>query len=109
MWVNGLYDVICILVVFPLVLMVGAGSEIKGKAQKVCKFVGEISYPLFITHYPLVYIQMAWKTNHPDAPLSQIICVCVGLFIVAIGNAYALMRLYDAPIREWLKKHWLMK
>lgn len=89
--------------------MVGAGSEIKGKAQKVCKFVGEISYPLFITHYPLVYIQMAWKTNHPDAPLSQIICVSVGLIIVAIGNAYALMKLYDAPIREWLRKHWLMK
>ena len=109
MWINGLYDVICILIIFPFIVTVGAGSEVTGKAQKICKFVGEISYPLFITHYPLVYIQMAWKANHPDAPLSQIICVSVGLLIVAIGNAYALMKLYDAPVREWLKQHWLMK
>lgn len=25
------------------------------------------------------------------------------------GMAYACLKLYDEPVREWLRKHWLMK
>lgn len=108
-WINGLYDVICILVVFPLIVLMGAGSNVTGRSLKFCQFFGEISYPLFITHYPLVYLQWTWAKNHPDAPIEQTICVGVGIFILAIANGYACMKLYDNPVREWLKKHWLMK
>ena len=50
--------------------MIGAGSQIKGeKSAKVCTFLGEISYPLYITHYPLMYMQMNWAWALP--PFSQ--------------------------------------
>jgi peptidoglycan/LPS O-acetylase OafA/YrhL len=110
MWMNGAYEAFCILVMFPMVVLMGAGSSVKGKRSiAVCNFLGEISYPLYITHYPLIYLHIAWATQHPDASLGTIICFSVSLFIFAIGIAYASLKLYDLPVREWLKKHWLMK
>lgn len=103
-WTNGLYEAVCILVIFPLILSIGAGSSVKGKSQAVNKFLGDISFPLYITHYPIIYMQMAWAEQHADAPLSQHIFVAVSLFTLAILLAYASLRLYDIPVREWLKK-----
>jgi peptidoglycan/LPS O-acetylase OafA/YrhL len=110
MWMNGAYEAFCILAMFPMVVLMGAGSAIKGKRSiAVCNFLGELSYPLYITHYPLIYLHIAWASEHPDASLSTIVCLSVSLFIFAIGIAYASLKLYDLPVREWLKKHWLMK
>lgn len=104
MWANGLYECICILVMFPLVVSMGAGSNVTGKfSVSICKFFGNVSYPIYITHFPLVYIQTSWVTNHPDAPLSQHIALGVGLYALAIFNAYAAYKLYDVPVRRWLK------
>ncbi len=59
-WANGIYNSMAILLIFPLVVAMGAGSTVKGeKSTKFCKFLGEISYPLYITHYLLIYLQMS--------------------------------------------------
>lgn len=51
-WLNGLYCAVVILLVYPAIVAAGAGSELKGvKTTAVCKFLGMISYPLYITHY----------------------------------------------------------
>ena len=106
-WTNGLYECVCILVAFPLIVSIGAGSSVKGgKTEAINKFLGKISYPIYITHYPLVYVQISWAYNHADAPLGQHIFVSVGTFIMAIGVAYAAYRLYDLSVREWLKRKW---
>ena len=68
------------------------------------KFLGEISYPIYITHYPLIYMQMSWVDSHKDAPLGTHIFVSVCIFVLAILVAYGAYRLYDLPVREWLKK-----
>ena len=110
MWMNGAYEAFCILIICPLIVAIGAGSDIKGKKSvAVCTFLGEISYPLYITHFPLVYMLIAWANNHPDAPLGTVICLSVSIFILSVGLAYGSLKLYDIPVREWLKKHWLMK
>ena len=107
---NGVYSAACILVLMPIVVMIGAGSQIKGeKSSKVCTFLGEISYPLYITHYPLMYVQMNWAWSHPDAPLFADIMVCTGCFILSVGIAYACLKLYDIPVRKWLTEKWLKK
>ena len=104
-WTNGLYEAFCILVAFPLIVAVGAGSSVTGsKSSAINKFLGEISYPIYITHYPLIYMQMAWVNNHPDAPLATHIFVAVSTFLLAILVAYGAYKLYDLPVREWLKK-----
>ena len=104
-WTNGLYEAFCILICFPLIVAMGAGSSVKGsKSEAINKFLGEISYPIFITHYPLIYMQMSWADSHKDAPLGTHIFVAVCIFVLAILVAYGAYRLYDLPVREWLKK-----
>ena len=107
---NGIYNATCILVLMPLVVMMGAGSQIKGeKSAKVCNFLGEISYPLYITHYPLMYMQMNWAWSHPDAPAYAHVMVCIGCFLLSLGIAYSCLKLYDIPVRKWLTDKWLKK
>ncbi len=108
-WIDGLYNAVCILLLFPLIVMMGAGSTVTGKRSvAVCKFLGNISYPLYITHYPWIYVQMSWVADHPDAPAATHIFVAVAIFALALAIAYASLKLYDMPVREWLKRHWLM-
>ena len=107
---NGIYEAVCILLLFPLLVMMGAGSQIKGeKSLKICKFFGELSYPLYITHYPLIYMQMAWTASHPEAPVWQHVMMSVCVFFMAIFLAWATLKLFDEPVRKWLTEHWLKR
>lgn len=104
-WTNGIYEALCILVFFPLIVSVGAGSSVKGaRSSAVNKFLGDISYPLYITHFPLIHLQMAWVDTHHDAPLAMHIFVAVSLYVLAIALAWAALKLYDLPVRSWLRK-----
>jgi peptidoglycan/LPS O-acetylase OafA/YrhL len=106
-WTNGLYEAFVILICFPLIVAIGAGSSVKGgKSAAINKFLGDISYPLYITHYPLIYLQMSWAETHKDAPLGMHVFVAVCIIILAILVAYGAYKLYDLPLREWLKKKW---
>ena len=103
-WTNGLYEAFCILLMFPLIVAIGAGSSVKGgKSEAINRFLGDISFPIYITHFPLVYMQKSWVESHKDAPLGTHVFVAVSLFFLAIGLAYAALKLYDLPVREWLK------
>lgn len=109
-WLNGLYCALVILIVYPAIVAAGAGSELKGKkTTAVCKFLGMISYPLYITHYPMIYVQMNWAAQHADAPLGTHIWVAVSIFIAAVAVAYASVKVYDLPIRAWLSAKFLTK
>lgn len=104
-WTNGLYEAACIIFLFPVIVMMGAGSSVRGgKSETFNKFLGDISYPIYITHYPFIYAHMAWADNNKDAPLATHISVAVGIFFLAVFVAYASYRLYDMPVREWLRK-----
>ena len=106
-WTNGLYEAFCILICFPLIVAVGAGSSVRGgKSEAINRFLGDISYPLYITHFPLIYMLMSWTDSHKDAALGTHIFVSVCVFILAILIAYGAYKLYDLPVREWLKKKW---
>lgn len=110
MWMNGAYEALSIIVLFPLIVLTGAGSNVAGKRSvALCKFFGVLSYPLYITHFPLVYMQKAWVSNNPDASPGMHIFVGAAIFCLAIGIAYACLKLYDEPIREKLKLRFLMK
>lgn len=104
-WMNGLYEAACILLLFPLVIVIGAGSRVSGRrSAAVCKFLGDISYPLYVTHYPLIYVQMSWAATHGDLPASTHLFVAAAIFCLAMFVAWASLKSYDEPVREWLKE-----
>ncbi|MBK0378860.1 acyltransferase family protein [Mucilaginibacter segetis] len=100
---NGLYEAACIIIGFPIIVAAGAGGTISGRWAKLCKFSGAISYPIYITHYPFIYIYTMWIATKKPAP-EQVVPVAIGLFIFFMLLAYASLKLYDEPVRAWLKK-----
>ena len=101
---DGLYQVVAIVVLFPIVVLIGAGSKTTdARSTKWCDFLGQLSYPLYIIHYPLMYMQMAWVSTHMDAPAWQHIALNIGVVVVSIATAWAWLKLYDEPVRAWLR------
>ncbi len=108
-WMNGLYESLSIIFIFPIIIFLGASGEIKEKrAESVCKFLGNISYPIYITHYPLIYIYTGWVNNHKPSPL-QALPFALLTFIFSFLIAYVCLKWYDKPVRKWLKKKYLLK
>ena len=104
LWMNGLYDSLSIIFIFPIIVFMGASGKMTGKiSSSVCKFLGEISYPIYITHYPLIYIYTAWVNNH-KATLQEGFPFAILTFISSILIAYACLKWYDEPVRRWLKQ-----
>lgn len=107
-WTNGLYEALCVLVLFPLILMIGAGTTTQGaRTTRLCKWLGRISYPLYITHYPLIYILFDWRYKHYAMPTAVHVYNGIVVFVLAILVACAVERLYDAPVRRWLSAIWI--
>ena len=101
---NGIYEAGCIILVFPLIVAAGAGGTISGRFAKVCKFSGDISYPLYILHYPFIYIYTMWIAVKKPAT-SQIFPIAFGLLLFFIIIAWLALKFYDQPIRSFLSKH----
>ncbi len=105
LWLNGLYEAFCIIVVFPVVVYMGAGGVAGSKTEnKLCSFLGRISYPLYMTHYVLVYFYVAWVSNHSGVTLEQALPYALLTFAGAIILAYVSVRFYDEPVRAWLRR-----
>lgn len=52
---NGIYEAFCIIIAFPILLWLGAsGTTTDKKSTKICKFLGDISYPIYVIHYPFM-------------------------------------------------------
>ena len=109
LWMNGLYDSLSIIFIFPLIVFLGASGEVKGKyIPKICKFFGDISYPIYITHYPLIYIYTGWVYNN-KVPFGEAWPFGLLTLIASILLAYGSLKLYDEPVRTWLNKKLLLK
>jgi peptidoglycan/LPS O-acetylase OafA/YrhL len=106
-WLNGIYDAFCVIVIFPVILMIGAGeTNSSGRSAGIARLFGEISYPAYITHYPFIYIYTGWVADR-HVPAWQGAIVGALTFAVSVAVAYACLKLYDEPARRWLGRRML--
>jgi peptidoglycan/LPS O-acetylase OafA/YrhL len=104
-WTNGIYESVCIIIVFPLIVYLGASGVMQTQREnRICKFLGDISYPLYMVHYPLVYFYVAWISNHKGVTIAQVWPYALLILTGAIVLAYATLKWYDEPVRKWLRK-----
>lgn len=107
LWLNGLYDTICCLLIFPLLVYLGASGKTTDKVTtKVCKFLGEISYPLYMVHYPFIYLYFAWVKNN-DLTFQESLPGALGVVVGSIALAYICLKFYDIPVRKYLTNRFL--
>ena len=101
---NSLYEFICISCIFPALVWLGACGTASGASSKINSFLGELSYPLYIVHYPIMYIFYAWLIRNDIYTLRG--CWQVAALVIAssITLAYLCLKLYDEPVRRWLSR-----
>lgn len=105
---NGVYELACVMIVFPAIVWLAASGETTNKlSTKVCNFLGDISYPLYIVHYPVMYLFYVWLIDNQFYSLSATWPVVIMVFAINITLAYACLKLYDKPVRRWLTKRFI--
>ncbi|NBC38136.1 acyltransferase family protein [Novosphingobium sp. FSY-8] len=99
---NGLYEVACVLILFPLIVLAGAHSAAGWGGGALCRQAGRLSYPLYITHYPACYVWMNYVIARHPAP-AQAALVGAGLLALSLVVAWSAARFWDEPVRRALR------
>ena len=100
---NGIYEAACVVLLFPLIVIAGAHSKAGTGMIGLCKVSGRISYPIYITHFPFLYIWANFVTNiRPPAGQTLVIALALVPFVIAV--AWAAFKVWDEPIRSRLRR-----
>ena len=97
-WVS---EPLVVLFYFPFLITLGAGASVTEGIKKFCVFLGNISYPLYMTHYAVLWIYGNYYLSHKPGT-TQLALIIIPSVILLIGAAYLVMRFYDIPVRKYL-------
>lgn len=99
---NGVFEAACIIAVFPLVVWYAASGKTTDIAStRICRFLGNISYPLYIVHYPLMYAFYMWLIKTRQYTLHETWPAALAAVTASIILAWLCLKLYDMPVRKW--------
>lgn len=100
---NGAYEMLCVMIFFPVILWLGASGTTTDKISTgVCKFLGEISYPLYVVHYPIMYLFYQWLIENKIYTLDACWPVVLGVISTSLLLAWLTMKFWETPVRKWL-------
>lgn len=100
-WNNPLWSVLCLAIVFPAIVLMGATQE-TAVMSRICKFLGAISYPLYILHEPVIMMFVgAFKRFKPFAGSQDPVLLALS-GVAAIAVSYIALKIYDEPVRRYL-------
>ncbi len=102
---SGFYDLIVVLVVFPILVLAASFVEPapNAKLEKIFAAMGLTSYAMYILQSPFLWVYTVCfsKFEHPSILLGFV--AVVGLFVFSL-----LLDLYfDQPMRRWLRRKYL--
>lgn len=103
---NWISEPLVVLFYFPLLISLGAGATLSSGLKRLCTFSGNISYPLYMTHYAVLWMFGNYYTTHKPDTNHLAFIVIAGIFVL-VGAAYLVMVFYDIPVRKYLsdKRH----
>jgi peptidoglycan/LPS O-acetylase OafA/YrhL len=94
------YALVCIMAAFPLLLILGA--RYRPPSGRLCRFLGDVSYPLYVIHVPVLgFVAWALEINglSPEA-VGNVGGMLVLVALIAVS--WLLARTYDPAVRAWL-------
>ncbi|MCZ8372972.1 acyltransferase [Phocaeicola sp. KGMB11183] len=107
---NGVYELICIALVFPALVWIAASGKTTDKqSTRICRFLGDISFPLYAIHYPLMYLFYAWLIKNKLYTFTECWQMAALVYTGSILLAYLCLKCYDEPVRKWLSRKFLSK
>jgi peptidoglycan/LPS O-acetylase OafA/YrhL len=100
---NWLTELVVVMIYFPALISLGAGSSLSPRLQRLCRFSGNLSYPLYMTHYCAIWIFGNYLST-AKPPMEHINYIIAGGVIFLICFAYLTMRFFDIPVRRYLSQ-----
>ena len=99
---TGAYEVLCVLIVLPALVVLGASVEPRGRLRDVFSFLGLISYGVYSLHFPLALLAKGVLQKVASDRMTLLapwtgFAFLVGLVIVC----WIVDRAYDAPVRRY--------
>jgi peptidoglycan/LPS O-acetylase OafA/YrhL len=85
----------------PLIVFAGAGVALGRRSRAVAKLLGELSYPLYILHYPLfcwVNGAFQWAFGSKSAGAESVLLV-----VTALSASWVALRYFDEPLRTRMR------
>jgi peptidoglycan/LPS O-acetylase OafA/YrhL len=103
---NWIIEPVLVLFYFPLIVSLGAGTVLADKFERLVVLSGEISYPLYMVHYPFVWVFLTYVAviKPSVATLAMVIPLSV-VFLLLLS--YLVMREIDVPLRKYLRRNLL--
>ncbi len=100
---NWITDTLVIIFYLPLLVALGAGAAVRPAVSRICKFSGEISYPLYMVHYPFIWIFYSYVEAKKPGIGEMTVIMIIGVALLMVF-AYLVMKYLDIPIRNYLKR-----
>ncbi|WP_343672902.1 acyltransferase [Chitinophaga sp.] len=100
---NWLAEALVVIVYFPFLIALGAGAGLHAGTRGICNFSGKISYPLYMTHY-MVMFSFANYYNQYKPGTGLLVWIVVTGLVVLTAFAWLVMVLYDMPVRKYLTR-----
>lgn len=97
---NWLSEPFAVLFYFPLLIALGAGATLARRIKRLCVFSGKISYPLYMTHYAVLWMFGNYYASHKPGTM-QLTFIIIAALILLVGAAYLVMVVYDIPVRKY--------
>lgn len=98
---SWLTEPLVVLFYFPLIVALGAGATLAPAFKKICTFSGKISYPLYMTHYAVMFMFLNYFTTHKPGNTETVLVITAGT-ILLVSIAYLVTVIYDIPVRRYL-------
>lgn len=98
---NGVFDLIAVMIAFPLIVAHVASFRPASGSCALCTLAGELSYPIYALHYPIVRAMGVMIRNLETGMVVQLLLVMLGTILIVVVSWFA-YRFYDAPLRSYL-------
>jgi peptidoglycan/LPS O-acetylase OafA/YrhL len=95
------YDCLFVLAIFPVLVYVASFATPSKAEIRVLRFLGVISYPIYILHVPLYYFFFIatgafWGLFPKSIPL-----VGMAFLLLVCATIVSLVQRYETPVRRW--------
>ena len=75
-------ETLVIMLGFPLLVALGAGANLTPKMERLCSVSGDLSYPLYMTHYAVIWIWGDYAGKHPFVSVGLWSAIALGVAVL---------------------------
>jgi peptidoglycan/LPS O-acetylase OafA/YrhL len=92
---SGPYQAVAAMLLLPTIVAVGSATTVRRTA--LWTFLGRLSYPLYIVHWPVLLVVKWGADGRISSPAADVAGVAI-----AVTVAWLCVAIFDEPVRRWL-------